>query len=365
MTDDRRKGDRRMPPAVADFALQQLAATPMTVQDFTHDAENYGPALNDACWTFTHECPETSALLFNNTKAPLRAAILKYAELVKPTTAENYELLQAKVDEQAREIVLVRDALDHIARTCTQSRTQTRRLRWINYRANTALEGKPYDPKLLDIPVDGEQQAIKAELKLKALQSELAALKAQPTGVVLPERDAIISNAVGMCNRIPGSTTWNAAEYAYDEIVARLNSSPVSAGCVVGGNGISASMRGALAEAAASCRVDERAAFESAMGASILAEQGKFSLSRSYDAGRPYTFLATKWAWASWQARAALSANHSEQVLASDLAFLAEYILGREYGRALPNYEALGRYPLDVAEQYRAAPSAGSQKEQE
>ena len=36
-----------------------------------------------------------------------------------------------------------------------------------------------------------------------------------------------------------------------------------------------------------------------------------------------------------------------------DLEFLAEYVLGREYGRALPNYEALGKFPLDVAEKYR------------
>lgn len=33
----------------------------------------------------------------------------------------------------------------------------------------------------------------------------------------------------------------------------------------------------------------------------------------------------------------------------ADLTFLAEYVVGREYGATLPNYEALGRYPLDVA----------------
>ena len=39
----------------------------------------------------------------------------------------------------------------------------------------------------------------------------------------------------------------------------------------------------------------------------------------------------------------------------SDLTFLAEFIVGREYGTALPNYEALGRYPADVAEAAIAA----------
>lgn len=46
--------------------------------------------------------------------------------------------------------------------------------------------------------------------------------------IVIPERDAVIRKAVGMCNRIPGSTTWNAAEYAYDELVAILYAAPVS-----------------------------------------------------------------------------------------------------------------------------------------
>ena len=47
---------------------------------------------------------------------------------------------------------------------------------------------------------------------------------------------------------------------------------------------------------------DERAAFEAAMGSALIAEQGEFALSRAYEEGRPYTFLATKWAWAAWQA---------------------------------------------------------------
>lgn len=45
--------------------------------------------------------------------------------------------------------------------------------------------------------------------------------------LIIPERDAVIRKAVGMCNRIPGSTTWNAAEFAYDELAARLNAAPV------------------------------------------------------------------------------------------------------------------------------------------
>lgn len=47
------------------------------------DAKDWGWALNEAAWVFTEACPEKSALLFNNAKASIRAAILKYAEEVE------------------------------------------------------------------------------------------------------------------------------------------------------------------------------------------------------------------------------------------------------------------------------------------
>lgn len=46
------------------------------------DALEWGGALNAASWTFSESCPEKSVLLFNNTKAPLRDAILDYLERV-------------------------------------------------------------------------------------------------------------------------------------------------------------------------------------------------------------------------------------------------------------------------------------------
>jgi hypothetical protein len=36
--------------------------------------------------------------------------------------------------------------------------------------------------------------------------------------------------------------------------------------------------------------------------------------------------------------------------LASDLKFLADYVWRERCGLSLPNYQALGRFPLDVAE---------------
>jgi hypothetical protein len=38
----------------------------------------------------------------------------------------------------------------------------------------------------------------------------------------LPDRDEVIREVVGLCNRIPGSTTWNAAEFMYDALEAAI-----------------------------------------------------------------------------------------------------------------------------------------------
>lgn len=57
--------------------------------EWTKDAVEWGGALNYAAWEFINECPKKSALLFNNTKGPLRAAIMKYAELVSANVKDS------------------------------------------------------------------------------------------------------------------------------------------------------------------------------------------------------------------------------------------------------------------------------------
>ena len=57
----------------------------MVAVEWAKDAEEWGPALNEAGWLFLSELnedPQKSALIFNNCKGPLRAAIMKYAEIV-------------------------------------------------------------------------------------------------------------------------------------------------------------------------------------------------------------------------------------------------------------------------------------------
>lgn len=67
----------------------------------------------------------------------------------------------------------LRIALDHIRKTATQSRTQSRRLRWIEQRAIWALEGRPYDNSQFDLPKDSATSAVKAELKATRLRKDL------------------------------------------------------------------------------------------------------------------------------------------------------------------------------------------------
>lgn len=73
------------------------------------------------------------------------------------------------------------DALDHIVRVCHASRTQTRRLRWIEARAKGAIEGNQ-DWRDLDIPPSADSQS-KRVLNLigqrEELSSKLSASQAQ------------------------------------------------------------------------------------------------------------------------------------------------------------------------------------------
>ena len=53
---------------------------------------------------------------------------------------------------QSEEIVLLRDALDHIARIANAARKQTKRLDWISMRAREALRGVPWNREYLPEP---------------------------------------------------------------------------------------------------------------------------------------------------------------------------------------------------------------------
>ncbi len=78
------------------------------------------------------------------------------------------------------------DALDHIKAVANNSRTQTRRLRWISERARCAVEGGE-DWKNLVIPPSVENlvaEKIKLKDKVKELEAKIASL-INSEGVVL------------------------------------------------------------------------------------------------------------------------------------------------------------------------------------
>lgn len=52
----------------------------------------------------------------------------------------------------AAEIALLRQALDHISRAAANSASSTRRIRWIQRRADMALRGEAYTDSAFDLP---------------------------------------------------------------------------------------------------------------------------------------------------------------------------------------------------------------------
>lgn len=73
----------------------------------------------------------------------------------------------------------LRDALSHIEKTANQSRTMTRRLRWIAKRAELALAGRPYVASEHELPpnVDSEHfKLLRQKARLKERNEQLEAL---------------------------------------------------------------------------------------------------------------------------------------------------------------------------------------------
>lgn len=69
---------------------------------------------------------------------------------------------------------LLRAALQHIIKTVGQSRSSTRRLRWIEQRAAWALAGREYDNSQFDLPRSAGNTAEKISQKNGELKRELA-----------------------------------------------------------------------------------------------------------------------------------------------------------------------------------------------
>nr|WP_313037317.1 hypothetical protein [Achromobacter ruhlandii] len=161
------------------------------------------------------------------------------------------------------------------------------------------------------------------------------------------DRNATISKVVGMCNRIPGATTWNAAEFMYDEMHRRAALAVAGERSAVAyldlgaggymdvGTDLTDEQLAALPKgrhmlaiigthgvngyAPASAPVaDERAAFEA--WATAIAE--KYDVTRN---GDHYMEPYTEWVWEAWQERARRAALASAPV-ADDAKGQIEYL---------------------------------------
>lgn len=91
---------------------------------------------------------------------------------------------------------LLRGALDHIAKTARGSRSQTRRLRWIELRAETALRGEVYRDQDIDLPKNaGPNTPERLTQKLRQLHLEKRMLTAALENCVAFIEDAHILEA--------------------------------------------------------------------------------------------------------------------------------------------------------------------------
>ena len=72
---------------------------------------------------------------------------------------------------------LLENALDHIAKTARNSRTNSKRIRWIEKRAEDAILGIPYNRDDFELPKMNTLSASQYERLLKDREKELAFYK--------------------------------------------------------------------------------------------------------------------------------------------------------------------------------------------
>lgn len=88
------------------------------------------------------------------------------------------EHIYERSNKAAREVdpLVLASALDHIAKTAAKSRSQTRRIRWIELRATMALEGREYRDIDVDLPKSPGRSPERMSLEIGALKKTNAML---------------------------------------------------------------------------------------------------------------------------------------------------------------------------------------------
>lgn len=91
-------------------------------------------------------------------------------------------LLRAETAEA--ELAALREALQHIEKTCGQSRTVTRRLRWIGKRCELVLAGRPYVASEHELPLSAESEHFKLLRQNGRIKESLAAAEQRNADLV-------------------------------------------------------------------------------------------------------------------------------------------------------------------------------------
>lgn len=94
------------------------------------------------------------------------------------------------------EVAELRDALDHIARVARKSRSQTRRIRWIQLRAEGALEGTD-EWRTVELPRDDETRRDRLKARVAELENQVAGIGDAEMTHHPPELEAVDLEAVG------------------------------------------------------------------------------------------------------------------------------------------------------------------------
>jgi hypothetical protein len=88
-------------------------------------------------------------------------------------------------------------ALEHIAKTARASRSQTRRIRWIEARAIGALRGQQYERDAIDLPRDAGPNTVEKLKKKLAVQTQINRQLTAAAELALRDCGALIAEPAG------------------------------------------------------------------------------------------------------------------------------------------------------------------------
>lgn len=120
------------------------------------------------------------------------------------------------IDQLRTRIAELEEALGSIAKRCQESRSQTRRIRWIEQRATAALTGEPFKEHVYQMPKNGERTAEKVWRENVRLKAHIAELEAQQRAGVPPlsSYSGLIEDAIELISYIdsdshnPNTVLW-------------------------------------------------------------------------------------------------------------------------------------------------------------